>query len=34
MTLIVDAGAMYAQANRDDPAHAAVVQLIDAERGP
>jgi predicted nucleic acid-binding protein len=34
MTLIVDAGALYAQANRDDPMHAAVVTQLDAERGP
>lgn len=34
MTLIVDAGALYAQANRDDPLHHAVVDQLDAERGP
>ena len=34
MTLIVDAGALYAQADADDDAHAAVVRLLKAERGP
>lgn len=33
MTLLVDAGALYAQANRADPAHAAVVDALDAETG-
>lgn len=32
MTLIVDAGALYAQANAADPAHSAVVAVLDAER--
>ena len=34
MALIVDAGAMYAQADRNDPDHRAVVELLRAERGP
>ena len=33
MTLIVDAGALYAQANRSDPAHQAVVAVLDSEPG-
>lgn len=34
MTLVVDAGALYAQANRADPAHTTVVAALDAESGP
>lgn len=33
MALIVDAGAMLAQADADEPRHAAVVELLKAERG-
>ena len=34
MALIVDAGALYAQADRNDPGHRAVVDLLQGERGP
>jgi predicted nucleic acid-binding protein len=34
MGLLVDAGAMYAQADRDDPDHDAVTSLLRAERSP
>jgi hypothetical protein len=34
MTLIVDAGTLFAQADADDPEHEAVVTLIEGERGP
>ena len=34
MALMVDAGALYAQADRADPHHQAVVELLRAERGP
>lgn len=34
MTLIVDAGALYAQANRLEPRHEEVVALLDAEADP
>jgi uncharacterized protein len=34
VTLIVDAGALYAQADADDDAHNEVVRLLRAERGP
>lgn len=34
MALLVDAGALYAQADRAEPHHAAVVQLLRAEPGP
>lgn len=34
MTLIVDAGILFAQADADDPEHEAVVALLEAERGP
>ena len=34
MTLIVDAGALYAQADRTDPAHDAVTAVLRRERGP
>src|SRR5688572_21645092 len=33
-TLLVDAGALYAQADRADPRHRAVVEILRAERGP
>lgn len=32
MALVVDAGALYAQADRDDPRHAAVRRVLEAER--
>jgi predicted nucleic acid-binding protein len=34
VTLIVDAGALYAQADAADPAHRAVSALLRSERGP
>lgn len=34
MALIIDAGGLYAQADRADPAHAAVVEVLKEERGP
>jgi predicted nucleic acid-binding protein len=34
VTLIVDASAMFAQADRDDPAHAAVRRVLESEAGP
>lgn len=34
MTLIVDAGTLFAQADADDPEHEAVVALFEGERGP
>lgn len=34
MALIVDAGGLYAQADRADPAHEAVVDILKEERGP
>ncbi len=34
MALMVVAGALYAQADRADPHHRAVVELLRAERGP
>ena len=34
MALLVDAGALYAQADRADPHHADVVEVLTAERGP
>ncbi len=34
MTLIVDAGTLFAQADADDPEHEAVVALLEGERGP
>lgn len=34
MTLLVDAGAFLAQADRDDPAHQGVVDVLTSERGP
>ncbi len=33
MALIVDAGALYAQADADEPRHAAVARLLREERG-
>ena len=33
MTLLVDAGAVFAQADRDDPAHAGVAAVLRSERG-
>lgn len=32
MALIVDAGALYAQADADEPRHAAVREILEAER--
>ena len=32
MALIVDAGALYAQADADEPRHAAVAAVLQAER--
>ena len=34
MALIVDAGAMYAQADADEPRHEQVARLLRDERGP
>ncbi len=34
MALIIDAGGLYAQADRADPAHAAVVDILKEEQGP
>lgn len=34
MALIVDAGALYAQADRNEPHHAAVARLLREESGP
>jgi uncharacterized protein len=34
MALVVDAGALYAQADADDPGHAAVRTVLEAEREP
>ena len=34
MVLLVDAGGLYAQADRADSRHQAVVELLRAERGP
>jgi len=34
MALIVDAGGLYAQADRTEPDHGAVVELLRGERGP
>lgn len=31
-TLIVDAGALYAQADADEPQHAAIAAVLQAER--
>ncbi len=33
MALIVDAGALYAQADADEPRHAAVAEVLRTERG-
>jgi predicted nucleic acid-binding protein len=34
MTLIVDAGTLFAQADADDPQHVEVTALLEAEKGP
>lgn len=34
MALILDAGALYAQADRADPAHRAVAEILKGEKGP
>jgi predicted nucleic acid-binding protein len=34
LTLIVDAGVLFAQADADEPRHSAVGQLLREERGP
>lgn len=34
MALIVDAGALYAQADADEPRHEAVAAILRAEQGP
>ncbi len=34
MALVVDAGALYAQADRADPDHEAITAAMRAERGP
>ena len=34
MVLLLDAGALYAQADRADPHHAAVAEILQAEPGP
>jgi predicted nucleic acid-binding protein len=34
VALLLDAGALYAQADRADPHHAAVVEVLRAEREP
>lgn len=34
MAFIVDAGGLYAQADRADPAHEAVAEVLKEERGP
>jgi predicted nucleic acid-binding protein len=34
MVLLLDAGALYAQADRADPHHKAVVDILRSERGP
>src|SRR6202158_3085946 len=34
MALLLDAGALYAQADRADPHHAEVAEILQAERGP
>ena len=34
MALIIDAGGLYAQADRADPAHAAVIDILKEEQGP
>lgn len=34
MTLIVDAGALYSQADAADPDHEAVIRVLRVERGP
>jgi predicted nucleic acid-binding protein len=34
VTLLLDAGALYAQADSSDPHHTAVVEVLQAEQGP
>ena len=34
MAVIVDAGGLYAQADRNDPSHAGVAGILKGERGP
>jgi len=34
VALIIDAGGLYAQADRADPAHEAVIEVLKEERGP
>jgi predicted nucleic acid-binding protein len=34
MALLLDAGALYAQADRADPHHGEVAEILQAERGP
>jgi len=34
VALVLDGGALYAQADRSDPGHRAVVEVLTAERGP
>lgn len=34
MALVVDAGALYAQADADEPGHGAVRAILERERGP
>jgi predicted nucleic acid-binding protein len=34
VALLLDAGALYAQADRADPHHVDVVEILQAERGP
>jgi uncharacterized protein len=34
LALIIDAGGLYAQADRADPGHEAVVEILKEERGP
>jgi hypothetical protein len=34
VSLLLDAGALYAQADRTDPHHSAVAEILHAERGP
>lgn len=34
MALLIDAGGLYAQADRADPSHAAVIEILKEERGP
>jgi len=34
LALLIDAGGLYAQADRADPSHAAVIEILKEERGP